>query len=86
MTSLRMKKDLKKLASQRKLDMRSYETSIDKIVDEFCDKLTNELRVCDEPCDSNSRFRTITGCCNNLQNSDFGKNDKLKMQMVDIYV
>jgi len=72
MTSLRMKKDLKKLASQRKLDMRSYETSIDKIVDEFCDKLTNELRVCDEPCDSNSRFRTITGCCNNLQNSDFG--------------
>ena len=86
MTSLRMKKDLKKLASQRKLDMRSsYVTSIDKIVDDFCDKLTNELRVCDD-CDSNSRFRTITGCCNNLQNSDFGKNDKLKMQMVDIYV
>ena len=73
MISMRMKKALQNLASQRKINMRSYLTSIDKTVDDFCDKLTNELKVCHQTCDSNSRFRTITGCCNNLQNPDFGK-------------
>ena len=73
-TALRMKNELKSSASQRKVNMRSYVTSIDEIVDEFCEELTNELKVCHQTCDTNSRFRTISGCCNNLQNSDFGKN------------
>ena len=51
--------------------MRSYDA--DKIIDSFCDQLTNEVRVCSEKCDSKAKYRIISGCCNNLKNSNFGK-------------
>merc|ERR1719481_1586505 len=73
MVSMRMKKALHKLASERKIDMRSFKISIDKTIDGFCEELTNELKVCRNiRCDSEAKYRTIEGCCNNLKNSDLG--------------
>ena len=73
MVSMRMKKALHKLASERKIDMRSYKITIDKTIDGFCEELTNELKVCRNiKCDSEAKYRTIEGCCNNLKNSDLG--------------
>ena len=73
MTSMRMKKALQSLPSQRRTKMSSFRTSLDSTIEKYCEKLTKERRVWHQPCDSNSRFRTISGCCNNLKNSDFGK-------------
>ena len=76
MIAMRMKKALKKkLISQDYRKKRSSENSADQTIENFCSNLTNGVKFCNEnqTCDSNSRFRTISGCCNNLQNSDFGK-------------
>ena len=73
MTSMRMKKALQSLPSQRRTKMSSFRTSLDSTIEKYCENLTKERRVCHQTCDSNSRFRTISGCCNNLKNSDFGK-------------
>ena len=73
MTSMRMKKALQSLPSQRRTKISSFRTSLDSTIEKYCEKLTKERRVCQQTCDSNSRFRTISGCCNNLKNSDFGK-------------
>ena len=71
MVSMRMKKALNKLASQRKINMRS--NRIEETIDYFCEKLTNEMKICQNTkCDAESKYRAIDGCCNNLKNSDFG--------------
>ena len=38
---------------------------------DVCLNLSSELSACSEPCEE-LRYRTFTGCCNNLDNPDFG--------------
>ena len=52
--------------------------TVDQIIDDNCDRLTQQLQdqmLCssDVSCDSRSEFRHISGCCNNLQNAQYGK-------------
>ena len=50
---------------------------MDTIINEACKEITNTIQlslVCeDRTCDHQSEFQTISGCCNNFENSDFVK-------------
>ena len=39
---------------------------------DVCISLSSELSACTEPCED-LRYRTFTGCCNNLDNPEFGE-------------
>ena len=39
---------------------------------DVCMSLSSHVSPCSEPCEE-LRYRTFTGCCNNLQNPEFGE-------------
>ena len=74
-----MKMALNKMSgsSQRK---KRQENTIDQIIDDNCNSLTQRLRdsmVCNEQiiCDRKSEFLQISGCCNNLRVKSYGDYD-----------
>ena len=74
----RMKLDLLQVTSSSGRSKRQASNPrVTEIIDETCKKLTDDLRnlmACPlDTCDPSKKFREIGGCCNNLNNKEYGK-------------
>ena len=77
--SMRMKITLaEKSSTNNTRAARNQNAIVDQIIEDNCNELTAQLQEqtrCPASivCDSRSEFRHISACCNNLQNTKYGK-------------